>query len=158
MSPSPSVKIQIIGGKIYLRCKGKTLLGDVNKLFVFKGLLTMPSNILPLHLNQTFTPIIWSFTEAEGDGIESRLLFKIFSAVLTYLLTYLSVFLYFSTTASLKISWKSSEQLLTQKLCKTLKYCYELTSVNSWPVQKTTKKSSGKALNYQLYIYYYQLV
>ena len=24
--PSPSVKIQIMGGKVYLRCKGKTLL------------------------------------------------------------------------------------------------------------------------------------
>jgi len=30
--PSPSVKIQIIGGKVCLRCKGKTLLGVVNKL------------------------------------------------------------------------------------------------------------------------------
>jgi hypothetical protein len=31
-SPSPSVKIQIIGGKVCLRCEGKTLLGIVNKL------------------------------------------------------------------------------------------------------------------------------
>ena len=31
-SPSPSVKIQIMGGKVCLRCKGKTLLGIVNKL------------------------------------------------------------------------------------------------------------------------------
>ena len=30
--PSPSVKIQIIGGKVCLRCKGKTFLGIVNKL------------------------------------------------------------------------------------------------------------------------------
>ena len=30
-SPSPSVKIQIRGGKVCLRCKGKTLLGVVNK-------------------------------------------------------------------------------------------------------------------------------
>ena len=28
---------------------------------------------LPLHLKQTFPPIIWIFTEGEGDGIESRL-------------------------------------------------------------------------------------
>ena len=46
-SLSPSVKIQIMGGKVYLSCKGKTLLGDVNKLFVFKSLLTTPSNVLP---------------------------------------------------------------------------------------------------------------
>ena len=31
-SPSPSVKIQIMDGKVRLRCKGKTLLGVVNKL------------------------------------------------------------------------------------------------------------------------------
>ena len=54
-SPSPSVKIQIMGGKVCLRCKGKTLLGIVNKLLKTKSLLTSPSNVL------------------EGDGIESRL-------------------------------------------------------------------------------------
>ena len=57
------------------------MLGDVNKLFVFKSFLTMPINVLPLHLKQTFPPII--FTEGEGDGIESRLPFKIFSTLLT---------------------------------------------------------------------------
>ena len=31
-SPSPSVKIQIMGGKVCLRCKGRSLLGVVNKL------------------------------------------------------------------------------------------------------------------------------
>ena len=31
-SPSPSVKIQIMDGKVCLRCKGKILLGFVNKL------------------------------------------------------------------------------------------------------------------------------
>ena len=36
----------------------------------------MTSNVLPLHLKQTFPPIIWIFTE--GDGIESRLPFRIF--------------------------------------------------------------------------------
>ena len=35
-SPSPSGKIQIMGGKVCLTCKGKTLLGIVNKLFAFK--------------------------------------------------------------------------------------------------------------------------
>ena len=28
----------------------------------------MPSNVLPLHLKQTFLHIIWIFTEGEGDG------------------------------------------------------------------------------------------
>ena len=49
-SPSSSGKIQIMGRKVCLRCKGKTLLGVVNKLLKTKSLLTMPSNVLPLHL------------------------------------------------------------------------------------------------------------
>ena len=49
-SPSPSMKIQIIVGKICLRCISKTLLGDVNKLFVFKSLLAMLNNVLPYSL------------------------------------------------------------------------------------------------------------
>ena len=48
---SPSKKIQIISGNVCLRCKGKTLLCDVNKIFVFKSLLTTSNNILPLHLS-----------------------------------------------------------------------------------------------------------
>jgi len=70
-SPSPSVKIQIVGGKVCLRCKGKTLLGVVNKLLKTKSLLTLQSNVLPYYLKLTFPPIIWIFTE--GEGIESRL-------------------------------------------------------------------------------------
>ena len=57
-SPSPSVKIQIMGGKVCSRCKGKTLLGVVNKLLKTKSLLTSPSNVLPYYLKETFQPII----------------------------------------------------------------------------------------------------
>ena len=57
----------------------KAKLGDVNKLLVFKSLLTKTYNVLPLHLKQTFRPLI--FNEGEGDGIESRLPFKIFSTL-----------------------------------------------------------------------------
>ena len=45
-SPSPSVKIQIMGGKVCLRFKGKTLLDVVNNLLKTKSLLTSPSNVL----------------------------------------------------------------------------------------------------------------
>ena len=41
----------------------------------------MMSNVLPLDLKQTFTAMIWIFTECEGDGIEFRLPFKIFSTL-----------------------------------------------------------------------------
>ena len=50
-SPSLSVKIQIMDGKVYLRCKGKILLGIVNKLLKTKSL----------------------FTEGKGDVIQSSL-------------------------------------------------------------------------------------
>ena len=46
-SPLPSVKIQIMGGKVCLRCKDKTLVGAVNKLFATKSLLIATSNVLP---------------------------------------------------------------------------------------------------------------
>ena len=46
-SPSPTVKFQIIGRKVCLKGKGKTLLGIVNKLLKTKSLLTSPSNVLP---------------------------------------------------------------------------------------------------------------
>ena len=49
-SPSSSVKIQIMVGKVCLRCKGKTLMGVVNKLLKTESLLTSPTNVLPLHL------------------------------------------------------------------------------------------------------------
>ena len=42
-----SVKIQYMGWKVCLRCKGKTLLGIVNELLNTKILLTYPSNVLP---------------------------------------------------------------------------------------------------------------
>ena len=49
-SPSPSVKMQIMGGKVSMRWKGKTLPGVVNKLLKTKRLLTSASNVLPYHL------------------------------------------------------------------------------------------------------------
>ena len=48
-SPSPLVEIQIMGEKVCSRCKGKTLLGIVNKPFE-NSLLTSPSNVLPYYL------------------------------------------------------------------------------------------------------------
>ena len=59
----------------------KTLILYSNSFQLF-GYYT-PRNVLPLHLKQTFLPIIWIFTEGEGDGdgIESSLPFKIFSTL-----------------------------------------------------------------------------
>ena len=60
-----------MGGKVYLRCKGKRLLGIVNKLLKTKSLLTSPSNALPYYLKKTLPPIILIFTVGEDDGIKS---------------------------------------------------------------------------------------
>ena len=58
----------------------------------------MPSNVLALRLKKIFLPIIWIFTEGEGDGIESRQPFKIFSTLLPWQskihLSFYSIYLY----------------------------------------------------------------
>ena len=59
------------------------MLGYVNKFFILKSLLTTFSNVLPVHLKQTFLPIIWIFTQGEEHEIESNLVLKSF---LLYLL------------------------------------------------------------------------
>ena len=48
-SPSPSVKIQIMGRNVCSRCNGKTLLGVVNNLLKTKSMLTSPSNVIPCY-------------------------------------------------------------------------------------------------------------
>ena len=57
----------------------QNIAGWCQQTFEKKSLLTMPSNVLLLHLKQIFPPIVWFFTE--GDVIESRLPFKIFSTL-----------------------------------------------------------------------------
>ena len=61
-SPAPSVKFQIMRRKVWLRFKGKKLLGFVNKLLKTISLLTS-------HTSNDF------FIEGEGDGIKPRLSF-----------------------------------------------------------------------------------
>ena len=80
-SPSPSVQIQIRGGKVCLRRKGKTLLGIETNFLYSKVCWQRPAMFCLYTLKQTFPPLIWIFTEGEGDGIESRIPFKIFSTL-----------------------------------------------------------------------------
>ena len=86
------------------------MLGDVNKRFVFKNLLTTPSNVLPLHF-KTFLPIIWIFTE--GDWIESRLPSKIFSTLLgvctRYVWNKLNLCAYEFVNIQVKIFWERNK-------------------------------------------------
>ena len=85
------------------------MLVDVNRSLKTKSLLTTPSNVLPLQCKQIFPPIIWIFTEGEGDWIESRLPFKIFTTLTVLLslpindLPYLNSMNFDNAVASLKI-------------------------------------------------------
>ena len=64
----------------------------------------MPGNDLPLPLKQSFPPIIWTFTEGEGDKIESRLPFKIFST--------LQLGIFFRSTCSiLEKNWRHQKYI-----------------------------------------------
>ena len=67
--PSPSVKIQIMGGKVCLRCKCKTLLGIVNKLLKTKKFVDITQQCFAL-LTQVNFP---THNLNEGDGIKFRL-------------------------------------------------------------------------------------
>ena len=73
-STLPSVKIQIMGGKVFLRCKGKTLLGIVNKRLKAKNLLTSPSNALLPQLN--FPANNLNFHWRWWDRIQSFILYQ----------------------------------------------------------------------------------
>ena len=58
-------------------CLGPTIF-EIPYMTFCLSFLTMSSNVLPLNLKQTFPPIIWIFTEGEGDGMESGQSFKKF--------------------------------------------------------------------------------
>ena len=89
------------------------MLGDVNKLFVFKKLLTTPNNVLPLHFKQTFPPINWINTEGEGDGLQSRLPFKIFSTLNVTKFRVLNFFQEF------KKEFRQEQKLTVKVFCRT---------------------------------------
>ena len=91
------------------------MLGDVNKLFVSKSLLTTPSNVLLLHLKQTFPQIIWIFNE--GDGIKSRLPVKKFSALWKKKNLNLSFFFFFLAKENVnKLVFDPNDMSITDKL------------------------------------------
>ena len=68
--PSPSVKIQIMGRKVCLRCKGKHCWAFLTNVWKQNVCRHHPA---PYYLKYTFPPLIWIFTE--GDVIEYRLSF-----------------------------------------------------------------------------------
>ena len=69
-SPSPSEKIQIICGKVYLR---QNIAGGCQQPFCFQKFVDISQQCFALLPQGNFLQIIWIFTEGEGDGIESML-------------------------------------------------------------------------------------
>ena len=51
-SPSPSLKIQIMGGKVCLSCEKQNIAGCCQQTFEYKTFVTLPSNVLPLCFNK----------------------------------------------------------------------------------------------------------
>ena len=49
------------------------LVEHCQQAFESKKFVEITSNVLPYSLKEAFPPIIWLFTEGEGDGIESKL-------------------------------------------------------------------------------------
>ena len=78
-SPPLSVKIQIMCGKVCLRCKGKTLLGVVNKHLKSKSLSTSPSYVLPYYRTKfEFSLKVKLMASNLGYLLKSFLLYKIY--------------------------------------------------------------------------------
>ena len=69
--PSPSVKIQIMGGKVCLRCKGKYWRAYSHQNFENIKFVDINQQCFALLPQVNFPAKIWIFTE--GDGIKSRL-------------------------------------------------------------------------------------
>ena len=53
--------------------------GWCQQTFCFQKFVDNAQQYLHLHLKQTFPPIIWIITEGEGDQIDSRQPYRIFS-------------------------------------------------------------------------------
>ena len=78
-SPLPSLKIQIMGGKVCLLCKGKTLLGVVNKLLKIEKLLTIPCNVLPIYTSSKLSrPYLKFSLKVKVKGSNAGYLGKLF--------------------------------------------------------------------------------
>ena len=125
--PSPLMKIQIMGGKVCLRCKGKTLLGVVNELLNTKSLLTSPSKqCFALFPQVNFPSTIWIFTEVEGDWIKSRLSPYIFSTLLMSKIVVNVVGMASSNTELCKIGMQNCVVSFRQKTMNywSIFYCF----------------------------------
>ena len=77
LSPWPSVKIQIIGKKVYVR---QNIAGRCQQTFENKKFVDITQHCLPLHLKQTSLPKFSIYTEGD-DMIKLRLPSKIFSTL-----------------------------------------------------------------------------
>ena len=106
------------------------MLGDVNKLFVFKCVLTAPSKVLLLHLKKCLN--------FHGGGIEFRLPFKVFSTLKGQVCLNGTNYRYFHSVLKIINSHKQSHRHslenrlflsncqchVSQKFCKTKNFTF----------------------------------
>ena len=77
-SSFPSSKIQIMGGKVCLRFKSKTLMGVVNKLLKIKSLLQCPA-MFCLYTSSKLSRLYFEFSlKMKLKGLNTGYLFKSF--------------------------------------------------------------------------------
>ena len=81
--------------------------------------MTTPSNVLPLHLKQTFLPIIWIFTEGKGDGIKFRLPFDVFFFTTITFSYFVNTYMYIMTSIQ-KLGTILSNQVLINKTVQSV--------------------------------------
>ena len=93
------------------------------------GWCQQTSNVLPLHLKQTFPPIIWIYTE--GEGIESRL-------TLTLFLLYPSKYEYFILVCRYFVNHKNFTKLCDRisKRNRNSKQRFEVWNESKFDVRK----------------------
>ena len=83
--PLPSVKIQIMGGKLCSKCKGKTLLGSCQQTFCFQKFVDNAQQCFAFTPQSNFPAHDLNFHWRWRRWIESRLPFKVFFTLNIYL-------------------------------------------------------------------------
>ena len=136
---SPSVKNSNYWQESLLELIRQIIAGWCNNLLVFKKLLTTPSNVLPLHLNQTFPPIFEFSQKVKVMGSDPGYLLKSF-----LLFTWFSWFRAFLET--ILNTLPLSSQLLLALLNEDKQPCFESTELweKNLPTFYTNRVSSLK--------------
>ena len=124
-----------MGGKVDLRCKGKTLLGIVNKLFVQQSYLTLPTYVWPKKWKQS------------GFAIEK--LNEKYKLQITNYRAYLPMHFKLHLIFFAEISWASLSFLWIQKVVKKFLPPYRenflYSKFSHYPIQRGLNRWSNNS-------------